>query len=209
MLEDMRLWSRDVASIMLRCLTETAICFSYLAKRGTMEEIRNFVKYGEGQEKLLMLHLQDLYPDDFTLDGLDATDISERLGSFAPEHLNIELGHWIKKDTRKLAIEAGMERIYRLVFSPTSGDLHGNWMSLQKSNLAICTEPMHRFHKLPSFSEPPFFPQTTDVASEIYQHCQETGIYKLNFPESNSSIKLLSVELEFTALTEKGESGEE
>jgi hypothetical protein len=40
--------------------------------------------------------------------------------------MQIELGSWAKKDVRKLAADVGMERFYRLVFSPTSSDVHGS-----------------------------------------------------------------------------------
>ena len=37
--------------------------------------------------------------------------------------MQIELGSWAKKGARKLAADVGMERFYRLVSSPTSGDV--------------------------------------------------------------------------------------
>lgn len=59
---DPNLWARDTAGIMLRCLADTAITFAYLVKHGSEDELRQFRKYGEGKEKLLMLHLRDTYP---------------------------------------------------------------------------------------------------------------------------------------------------
>ena len=196
MLEDVHLWARDTAGIMLRCLADTAICFSYLARRGTEKDFQKFVDYGEGQAKLLMLHLQDSYPNDTSLEGLTPEEMSQELGGgVTPEFLTVELGNWTKKDTRKLAISCGMERIYRLVFSPTSSDLHGNWLSLRGSNLAVCSEPMHRYHKLPSFSEPPFFLQTAEVAGDVYRLCQDIGKSELGFPESENPIRSIAAEL--------------
>lgn len=181
MMDDHLLWSRDTGSIMLRCLTDTAITFGYLVKKATQEEFNNYVAYGEGQQKLLMLHLQDTYPGDFSLEGMDSTELAESLGVF-PEMLNIELGHWTKKDSRRLAQDAGMEKIYRLVYTPSSSDLHGSWMSLKNSNLTICAEPLHRYHRMPTFAEPPFFLNVADVAGRLFNECVELSRTELGFP---------------------------
>jgi Family of unknown function (DUF5677) len=149
------LWARDVSGIMLRPLAEAAITFLYLAKSGTAEEFRQFIEYGEGQQKLLMLHLQDNYPDGKSLDGLSAEQLASEFEIW-PEMLEIELGSWSKKDARKLAQQAGLEDLYRLVFTPASGDLHGSWVSLKSSNLVHCEETLHRWHRLPTYAEPPF-----------------------------------------------------
>ena len=171
LLETPQLWARDTSGIVLRCLAETAISFAYLVKHGSKDEFEKFREHGEGQEKLLMLHLQDNHPSSKTLDGLTSEQIAEQLGDFPTELLNIELGHWSKKDTRRLAQEAGVDDLYRLVFTPASGDVHGTWVSLKRSNLVSCAEVLHRFHRLPSFVEPPFFVQVVEVARELYERC--------------------------------------
>ena len=183
MLEDVNLWARDTSGIMLRCIADTAISYCYLVRCGTAEDFKAFVEYGEGQTKLLMLHLQDTYPEDKSLEGLSVEELSQELGGTTPEFLSVELGHWTKKDTRRLARDAGMERLYRLVFNPTSGDLHGTWWSLRGCNLSRCVEPLHRFHQLPSFSEPPFFPVMTDIATEVFRHCLSVGLEELGYPD--------------------------
>ena len=177
------LWSRDLGSIICRCLADTVITFCYLAMRGTEDDFTAFIRYGEGQEKLLMLHLQESYPDESSADGMDAEMISRRLGPFAAETLSIELGHWSKKDTRKLAKEIGMEKIHRLVFSPMSGDVHGTWASIKAANLAYCTEPLHRFHRLPAVTEPPMFISFVGLATELYAKSVEVACESLGYPE--------------------------
>jgi hypothetical protein len=186
LMQDPTLWARDTAGIILRCIAESAITFCYLAKCGTPEEFVAFRKYGEGQKKLLMLQLQDNHPDETTLEGRTAADISSELGGFTAELLQIELGNWAKKDTRKLAQEAGLEVLYRLVFTPTSADVHGTWASLKHSNLAVCREPLHRFHQLPSFSAPPLYVQTLVVAQSLLTTCHEAAVSKLAYPATLS-----------------------
>lgn len=181
MAEDPFLWARDVSGIMLRPLAETAITFSYLAKAGTPEDFRRFIEYGEGQQKLLMLHLQDNYPNQKSLDGLSSEELAKEIDIW-PELVEIELGSWSGKDARKLAREAGLEDLYRLVFTPASGDLHGSWVSLKSSNLVHCAEPLHRWHRLPTYAEPPFFVDTAIAAQDLYVRCRIEAVKLLGYP---------------------------
>lgn len=191
LMEDPNLWARDVGGILLRCLADTAITFGYLVTNGTPDEVKKFIEYGEGQQKLLMLHLQDNYPEEQSLEGLSAKQLAEKMGRFTPELLDIELGHWSKKNSRLLAKDAGMERLYRLVYSPTSGDIHGSWLSLKNSNLTHCAEPLHRYHRLPTFAEPPFFINIAEVACDLYQHSVSVAIQKLDYPEQETKLRSL------------------
>ena len=99
-------------------IAETAITFCHLAKSGTAEDSRRFVEYGEGQQKPLMLHLRDNYPDPKSLEGLSSEEIASRL-DVAPEILNIELAHWSKKDARRNALR-GLRRWATSVWSRIS-----------------------------------------------------------------------------------------
>jgi len=189
MMEDPNLWAKDMAGILLRCLADTAITFGYLVKCGKTEDFVQFKKYGEGQEKLLLLHLQDSYPGDKSLDGRDAEAIGKELGWLTPELMDIELGHWINKDTRKLALEAGMEKYYRLIYTPTSSDLHGSWMSLKYSNFCYCCEPLHRYHRLPTYLEPPLFIETIEAAQGLFNDCLQIGINKLTYPSMDEPLE--------------------
>jgi hypothetical protein len=183
---DPNLWARDTSAIILRCLVDCSITFCYLAKRGTSEEFRRFREYGEGQEKLLMLHLQDNHPGASTLEGRSPADISGELGGFYPELIEIELGHWNKKDARQLAASVGMEEFYRVVYSPASSDLHGTWFSLKHSSLWRCGEPLHRFHRIPAYSEPMAYLSTVDTATRLLQHTLRVGHEALGLAEPPS-----------------------
>lgn len=184
LLEDPFLWARDVGSIVLRCLADTAITFTYLAKKGNDRDFEKFVEYGEGQLKLLMLHLQDNHPGKRSPEGASAVDLE---GSFSvlPEFIDIELGHWAGKDARKMASEVGMEHLYRLVFTPASSDVHGTWLALRKSHLTFCEEPLHRFHRLPVLTEPPFFVSVIVTARDLYEECRSVAEEQLGYPKSD------------------------
>lgn len=177
------LWAPDMSGIMLRCMADTAITFAYLLKAGSLEDFASFISYGKGKEKLLMLHLQDRYVKEKTIEGSTAEDVAKGLGGgFTPEMINIELTGWTKKSARDLALAAGMDDIYRLVYDPASSHLHGTWMSIDKSNLINCAQPMHRFHKLPACFEAPLFVGVVNAFTRIYDATVAVGLEKLNFP---------------------------
>ena len=182
MMDDPRIWARDVGSIILRCLAETAITFVYLVKKGKVDEFEKFVSYGEGQRKLLMLHLQDNYPTATSHDGMTAEEAEKSLDVF-PGLIDIELGHWAGQDVRRLAQKAGMERLYRLVFSPASGEVHGNWLALKDTSLTYCAEPLHRIHRLPALAEPPFYVTIAETARTLWEHCHEVAVEDLRYPD--------------------------
>ncbi len=203
--EDPSLWARDTAGIMLRCLADSAIVFSYLVKRATDEEIRRFVEYGEGQQKLLMLHLQDNYPQERSLEGQTSEELLEQSGRFAPELLDIELSDWTPKDRRRLAREAGLEHHYRLIFGPASGEVHGSWLSVKRINLVHCAEVLHRFHRLPSYVEPPLFVDVVDTATQLFLECVELAENELGFPSMGQRLDLLRSVLPASA--QEGQGG--
>jgi hypothetical protein len=189
MAEDPFLWARDVSGIMLRPLADTVITFCYLAKVGTADDFKRFIEYGEGQQKLLMLHLQDNYPDQSSLEGLSPGELAREIEIW-PEIVEIELGSWSKKDARKLAQEAGLEDLYRLVFTPASGDLHGSWLSLKSSNLVRCAEALHRWHRLPTYAEPPFFVNTAIAAQRLYLRAREEAVKVLGYSSGSELLEL-------------------
>jgi hypothetical protein len=181
---DPAFWARDIAGIMLRCIVDTGITFAFLATHGTAQNFKDFKTYGEGKQKLLMLHLQDTYPDVGSLEGKTAAEIAQSLGGgLTTEVLNIELDNWTKRSARDLAIAAGLEKYYRLAYDPSSADVHGTWMSLDNSNLTRCVQPLHRFHRLPGYFEPPAYLNTLQSLQEFYEKCRIIGVASLGFPK--------------------------
>lgn len=188
LVDEPRFWTRDLGGIILRCLADSAITFIYLVEKGNDEDYRRFKEYGEGQQKLLALHLQDNYMDAKSIDGLSAGEIARRLDLF-PELLNIELKGWTSKNARELAQAVGMQEIYRLIYSPASNDLHGSWFSLKGSNLSYCVEPLHRYHRLPMHGHPPIFPDIINVATKVYAAALDVASAKVSYPEMADKLK--------------------
>jgi hypothetical protein len=161
---------------------DTGITFAFLAAHGTEQNFKDFKTYGEGKQKLLMLHLQDTYPNVGSLEGKTAAEIAQSLGGgLTTEVLNIELDNWTKKSARDLAIAAGLEKYYRLAYDPSSADVHGTWMSLDNSNLTRCVQPLHRFHRLPGYFEPPAYLNILQSLQEFYEKCRDIGVASLGF----------------------------
>lgn len=187
------LWTRDLSCIMLRCLGETTIIFHYLILHGTGEDFKNFHDYAVGKEKLLMLHIQDTYKESLSLEGKDVEKIAKDIGGdFHAEITDVELKGWTKKDIRTMAHETGLHKIYKIIVDPSNADIHGSWTSIRKSNLVICRQILHRFHKIPKFYYPPIYLGALAAADSIYLKAKEIAIKKLGFPEPDETLSEIS-----------------
>ena len=202
-----QLWRRDNAAIFIRCIADTAISFSYLCKKGTDKEFKSFKAYGEGKEKLLMLHLQDTYPESRSFEGMSFEDIAkERRWGFTPELMDIELSNWTEKSVRTLAGECGLEDVYKLVYDPASADLHGTWISLEKTNFFRCIQPLHRFHRLPGYIEPPIAVNALTVVQDLYFRAQKIGREILRFPAMKTELNPVDI---LSIIFKKDDRGED
>lgn len=52
-------------------------------------------------------------------------------------------------DTRKMAERVGLVEDYRLIFSPVSSAVHGEWGAISQHNLMRCQNPLHKGHRIP------------------------------------------------------------
>jgi len=137
-----------IGRITLRSFVECYITLSYLIKKNDYVLWNDFRNYGIGQMKLSYLKTRDLknkpsFVDDEFLKQIVNEDRWE-------EFSDIELGHWDKSDLRKLSEEAGCKEIYDAYYNWTSSFSHGNWGAIRESNFAICANPLHRLHLIPS-----------------------------------------------------------
>lgn len=149
--EDPRLWSPDLGLMLHRVMADTQIVLAYLIHKNDPALYERFKRYSLGKQKLYKLHLSD-YAERMGLDLSDVEDeLEERINSeLFEELLPIELGSVFEgTDMRKMAYEVKLEDLYRLVYSPTSAELHGEWVSLKEHNLTLCVNPLHGFHHLP------------------------------------------------------------
>jgi hypothetical protein len=198
-------WPADIGGIMLRCMADTAITFLYLMEHASQDEYSYFIRYAEGKEKLLMLHLQDTYPGGSAWDGRTSEEVAQELGgSIAPAFVDIDLANWTTKSVRDLALECDVADLYRLVYDPTSTHLHGNWTSVRTINLTRCRQLLHRFHRLPGWSTPLLYLWIPETAQNIYQRCLERAQKSASFPSLADGLEPLSELLEEKAESPKG-----
>jgi len=183
------LWTRDISNIFIRCILDSSIVLKYLLKQNDINLFQKFIDYGRGKEKLQILHSQDTYPNENTAGSENSKELATELGSdFFIESLEINLGNWIDKSARDMAIELNMQKEYALIYNPTSEDIHGSWLSIKKSSLMNCMNPLHRFHRIPRIYEPldhNLFDIMTNIVQDIIKICEK----QYNFPRFNYKIK--------------------
>ncbi len=183
------LWKRDLSKIFIRCILDSTIVLKYLLKENDISLFEKFIEYGRGKEKLQILHSQDTYPNEKSAGSDDSTELATELGSdFFIEALKINVGNWIDKSTRDMAIECNMHKEYALIYNPTSEDVHGSWLSIKKSSLMSCMNPLHRFHKVPRSYEP-LDPNLFDIMINIVEDAIRTCENEYNFPKFNYELK--------------------
>lgn len=147
------LWTMEHGAPLLRTLIETRIVFRYIEQSDDSEIFGKFKAYGMGKLKLLKLHYEDVIdkaedpPAELVayveyLDALVNQDIME-------EFQGIDLGgNFAGADTRKMAIAVGLEDAYRLVFSPASANVHGEWSIMDEYVFDRCENPAHHRHRI-------------------------------------------------------------
>lgn len=183
------LWRGDLSKVFIRCILDSTIVLKYLLKENDISLFQKFIEYGRGKEKLQILHSQDTYPNEKSAGSDDSNELATELGSdFFIEALKINVGNWIDKSARDMAIECNMHKEYALIYNPTSEDVHGSWLSIKKSSLMSCMNPLHRFHKVPRSYEP-LDPNLFDIMINIVEDAIRTCENEYNFPKFNYELK--------------------
>lgn len=50
-----------------------------------------------------------------------------------------------------MAIQADLKPYYDLAYQPYSSESHGDWVSMRRSDLKPCANPLHRYHRIGRF----------------------------------------------------------
>ena len=50
---------------------------------------------------------------------------------------------------RAMANEAGLDDLYRYIFQPSTGVVHGEWWAIEDYAMERCWNPLHRLHWVP------------------------------------------------------------
>jgi len=164
-------WAVDIGRILLRCMVDTHITLVWLAFKGTEEDVQQFFQYGLGQEKLLLEHLSSRLDERDPklaslreeVEGMRTWINSQIITDFLP----VNVGSWTKKSTREMAEETNCLDMYNLGYSPFSSTVHGMWNTISRVNLTYCTNPLHRFHGVPSLEDPPMYLGIIEYALQV------------------------------------------
>lgn len=150
------LWNIDTAAGTTRGLIETRIILKWMMIQD-LGIFSRFKEYGRGKLKLYKLHMEELRDSlDEPSEALNAQiDRLQELvnGDVWEEFQIISIaGNFASVDTRKMADQVGLLEDYRLIFSPASAAVHGEWGPISQHTLTRCRNPLHRGHRIPQAS---------------------------------------------------------
>jgi hypothetical protein len=148
-------WTDDLAPIILRCLADNYINFSWIAKEPSSRS-KKFILYGLGQEKLALEHRKKQILED---GGNPEEDLMIKYGeawinsqryTFLTE---VNVGSWSGISTRQMAEESDCMDFYNFVYAPFSTAAHNMWGHIARYNLIQSDNPLHKFLRHPTLGE--------------------------------------------------------
>lgn len=184
LIDDPNLWSATGAAHLLRAVVETRIVSAWLLQKNDVALYERFREYGLGKHKLYKLHVEDYieqHGDSSDLDELREWLDREVNSEILEEFQKIDLGgNFAGVSVRDMADQAELKPLYTLNYQPLSAEAHGEWSSLRASDLDVCVNPLHRFHRIGRFAPPDGGPSmalvralfvfVSDTIGEIYAH---------------------------------------
>lgn len=163
-------WNPVVAPILMRTMTDTYITLAWILC-DPIERARKFIHFGLGQEKLQVEHMRAAEkagggdPDEH--DGIRFSEmwIDSQQYRFLTE---VNVGSWSEKSTRQMADEANCLDLHRHAYVPESAVAHSMWNSVGRLNLRMCSNPLHRYHKVPLVPAFQPWPSFFNLAAERF-----------------------------------------
>jgi hypothetical protein len=151
MSNDPHLWQPDLGSITLRGMTDGLINLRLIAAGG-IDAAKRFQEHSMGNLKLRKLHIEKLI-DSGALTP-DWEDTAAELQSMIDLHkweeaIEIDIGAWNDETARDNAVSTNLKAEYDLYYARGSAHVHGEWSALLETVVALCREPLHRFHQVP------------------------------------------------------------
>lgn len=145
-------WTAHAAPIFLRVMADVRISLEWILGV-PQERAQRYIEYGLGQMKLEVEHRKSVLDADnpdpdqqFLIEYLQAW-IDEQRFHFLT---TVDLGSWSGITTRAMAEEAGCLDFYNWVYTPFSAATHATWQHVGRFNVKTCTNPLHRYHRVPA-----------------------------------------------------------
>jgi hypothetical protein len=149
------LWTGNLGPIILRSMIDNYINLAWIIK-DPLERSRKYILYGLGQEKLIIEHRKN----EIEREGLDPKDdmfikyseawINSQRFSFFTE---VNIGSWSGISVREMAEQAGCLDIYNYSYLPFSCAVHNTWNHINRYNLRLSENPLHKFLHTPEIPE--------------------------------------------------------
>ena len=175
-------WTVHVAPLFLRCMIDAYITLAWILDEPA-ERSEKYIKYGLGQEKLCIEHLQEGLRED---PDLYEGTLVEKTIEIRKSWLNSQLAEWGTEvnvgsmsgiSTRQMAIDIGRESIYKHAYVPFSGAVHNMWQHVGNFNVEPCNNPLHKWHLVPKIKdfmwEPDFMYRSSKYMSITFEKFDE------------------------------------
>jgi len=161
-------WTAHAAPVLLRAMADVRISLEWILAE-PQQRAQRFIDYGLGQMKLEMEHRKALIdqqspdPDEQRYIQYQEAWIDEQRFHFLT---SVDLGSWSGVTTRTMAEEAGCLDFYNWVYTPFSAATHSGWHHVGRLNVRTCTNPLHRYHRVPFDDELPLDYSFPDLAAK-------------------------------------------
>ncbi|GLV20487.1 hypothetical protein TomMM35A_03470 [Sphingobium sp. TomMM35A] len=153
-------WDGHIAPLVLRSMIDCHISFEWILG-DPVSRSQEYIGYALGQAKLTLSHLEERsinQPGDEILNTLiEAKKHWIGYHKMLP-FVEVNLGSWSGSSVRAMAKEIGDEDFYKYSFSPFSSCVHNTWEHIHLYNTIQCTNPLHKYHHLPSMNDAPTDP---------------------------------------------------
>jgi len=176
----------------LRVLLETLITLDYGLKKEKIDPMvwTAYRSYGAGQLKLIHLKFGELSE---VVSCIDRKDLEYNVNEDKwIEFVPINLGHWDGKDLRKMSEEVGLKAWYDSYHDYASGFGHASWGAVRESVYQRCMNPLHRFHRLPTF-DLPLMPSIFEDARNLINRI--LNCVSKAYPDFNEQVSVPEVDM--------------
>jgi Family of unknown function (DUF5677) len=144
-------WNGHAAPLYLRAMADVYISLAWILKEPDARA-HDFVLFGLGEEKLRLEHRKKEFEkaggaveQEGYIQAIEAWIEQQRV-----LHLvEVNLGSWSGRSTRKMAEEADCLDFYNYVYAPFSSCVHSMWGHVARYNLVECQNPLHQYHRVP------------------------------------------------------------
>jgi hypothetical protein len=146
------IWTPHSAALFHRAMADVYITISWIFK-DPEKRSKKFVEDGIGNIKLEIEHrkqeLEKRGNNDPKIQRMiefqEKWVSSQRIADL----VEVNLGSWSGITTRQMAIEADCLDFYNYVYQPFSAAIHSTWPHISVKNMQYCSNPAHRYHRMP------------------------------------------------------------